>query len=55
MHKMKTITDVDLIAKHFNSYFTEIRPNLSNKIEIFYKLKGYIKKCKYSARTFTYY
>ena len=30
---MKTITDVDLIAKHFNSYFTEIRPNLSNKIE----------------------
>ena len=33
IHKTKTITDVHLFAKDFNSYFTEIGPNLANKIE----------------------
>ena len=33
IHKTKTITDVQLIAKHFNSYFTEIGPNLENNIK----------------------
>ena len=33
MHKTKTITDVHLIAKHFNFYFTEIGSDLANKIE----------------------
>ena len=46
IHKTKTIADVHLIAKHFNSYFTEIGPNLANKIEKSSKnFKGYIKKC----------
>ena len=31
IHKTKTIADVHLIAKHFNSYFTEIGPNLAKK------------------------
>ena len=29
----KIVTDTDAIAKHFNTYFTEIGPNLSKKIE----------------------
>ena len=29
----KIVTDTDVIAKHSNTYFTEIRPNLSKKIE----------------------
>ena len=29
----KIVTDTDVIAKHFNTYFTEIGPNLSKKIE----------------------
>ena len=45
MHKTKTITDVHLIAKHFNSYFTKIA-NLANKIEkSSMNFEGYIKKC----------
>ena len=31
IHKTKAITDLHLIVKHFNSYFTEIDPNLANK------------------------
>ena len=27
----KIVTDTDVIAKHFNTYFTEIGPNLSKK------------------------
>ena len=43
---MKTIIDVYLIAKHFNSYCTEIGPNLANKIQkLSVNLKGYYKKC----------
>ena len=43
---MKTITNVHLIANHFNSYFTEIGPNLTNKIEkSSISFEGYIKKC----------
>ena len=35
-----------LIANHFNSYFTEIGPNLANKIEkSSINFEGYIKKC----------
>ena len=46
IHKTKTITDVHLIANHFNSYFTEIGPNLANKIEkSSINFEGYIKKC----------
>ena len=46
IHKTKTITDVHLIAKHFNSYFTEIGPNLANKIEkSSINYEGYTKKC----------
>ena len=46
IHKAKTITDVPLIANHFNSYFTEIGPNLVNKIEkSSINFEGYIKKC----------
>ena len=46
IHKTKTITDVHLIAKHFNSYFAEIGPNLANKIDKSYmKFEDYIKKC----------
>ena len=33
IHKTKTVTYAHLIAYHFNSYFTEIGPNLANKIE----------------------
>ena len=29
----KIVTDTDVIAKHFNTYFTEIGPNLSKTIE----------------------
>ena len=29
----KIVTDTDLIAKHFNTYFMEIGPNLSKNIE----------------------
>ena len=29
----KIVPDTDVIAKHFNTYFTVIGPNLSNKIE----------------------
>ena len=46
IHETKTITDVHLIAKHFNSYFTDIGPKLANKIEKSYmNFEGYIKKC----------
>ena len=46
IYKTKTITDVHLIANHFNSYFTEIGPNLANKIEkSSINFEGYIKKC----------
>ena len=46
IHKTKTIADVHLIAKHFNSYFTEIGPNLAYKIEkSSMNFEGYIKKC----------
>ena len=33
IYNTKAITDVHLIVKHFNSYFTEIGQNLANKIE----------------------
>ena len=43
---MKTIIDVYLIAKHFNSYCPEIGPNLANKIQkLSVNLEGYYKKC----------
>ena len=43
--KTKTIADVHLIVKHFNSYFTEIDLNLANKIEkSSINFEGYIKK-----------
>ena len=43
---MKTIADIHLMAKHFNYYFTEIGPNLANKIEkSSMNFEGYIKKC----------
>ena len=29
----KIVTDTDVIAKHFNTYFTEIGPNLSKKLK----------------------
>ena len=45
MYKMKTITDVHLFAKHFKPYFTEIGPNLANKIGKSMNFEGYIKKC----------
>ena len=46
IHKTKTIADVNLIATHFNSYFTEIGPNLANKIKkSSINFEGYIKKC----------
>ena len=45
IHKTKTITDVHLIAKHFNYHFTEIGPNFANKIEKpSMNFEGYIKK-----------
>ena len=46
IHKTKTITYVHLIANYFNSYFTEIFPNLANEIEkSSINIEGYIKKC----------
>ena len=43
---MKTIIDAYLIAKHFNSYCTEIGPNLANKIEkLSFNFEGCYKKC----------
>ena len=46
IYKVKTITDIHVIAKHFNSYFTEIGPNHVNKIEKSFKhFEGYIEKC----------
>ena len=46
IRKTKTITYVHLIANYFNSYFTEIFPNLANEIEkSSINIEGYIKKC----------
>ena len=45
MYKMKTITDVHLFAKHFKPYFTEIGPNLANKIGKAMNFEGHTKKC----------
>ena len=46
IHKTKTITDVHLFVKYFNSYFIEIDPNLANKTEkSSINFEGYIKKC----------
>ena len=43
---MKTVTDAHLTAKHFNSYFTEIGPNLANKIEqSSMNFEGHTRKC----------
>ena len=45
IYKTKTIPDVHLIPKNFNSCFTKIGPNLANKIEKSSKnFEGYIKK-----------
>ena len=43
---METITDLYLIVKHFNSYYTKIGPNLENKIEkSSINFEGNYKKC----------
>ena len=34
----KIVTDTDVIAKHFNTYFTEIGQNLSKKLKHLQKL-----------------
>ena len=41
----KIVTDTDVIAKHYNTYFTEIGPNLSKKIETPAKtFEAYLRK-----------
>ena len=41
----KIVTDTDVIAKHFNTHFTEIRSNLSKKIETTAKtFEAYLRK-----------
>ena len=41
----KIVTDADVIAKHSNTYFTEIGPNLSKKIETPAKtFEAYLRK-----------
>ena len=41
----KIVTDTDVIAKHFNTYFMKIGPNISKKIETPAKtFEGYLQK-----------
>ena len=49
----KTVTDTDVIAKHFNTYFTEIRPNLSKNLKHLQKLlkRTYENRILYNQKT----
>ena len=48
IHESKTITDSHIIAQKFNSFYTNIGPNLAKKIEnSSISFESYIKKCKH--------